>query len=405
MKKKKSLMAVSLMLSILTLTACGSDSEDNSIKENIDNLKIGFISAEDENNAETLLHINGLKNMAESVNLSEKKIIKKTDVTEENCYETATELVEQGCNLIFASGSGLEDYVLQSATENPNVQFCFADGNQAATTELENFHNYSVAESESRYVSGVVAGKKLNDMIDNGEIANDQIKIGYVGSVSNSENVSAYTAFYLGAKSVCPNVILEVQYAGLENNAKLESIAANALIANGSILIAQHSYTNGAAETCEKNNIYFIGNTVSAIDTAPDFALTSSYYDWSSCYIYAVDCIKNGKSIPAEWSKGYETSACGITEINKSAFTSDEKFDDAKKTVSAVEKTLEEKTVHVFDTTTWAVDGKSVTTTVSDELSGDYYGVEFIGDGYFKEYELSSSPHFAFRIDGITELN
>ena len=136
---------------------------------------------------------------------------------------------------------------MQSAIDNPNVEFCFANGNQASTSNIENYHNYSVAESESRYVSGVVAGEKLNDMISNGEIANYDIKIGYVGSVSGVDNVSAYTAFYLGVKSVCPNVVMEVQYAGLENNAELEDIAARALIANGSVLISQYSDTNGAA--------------------------------------------------------------------------------------------------------------------------------------------------------------
>ncbi len=405
MHKKKCTLIAALTLSILTLTACDPSNAGDSKKTEVKDLKIGFISAYKDDNAVTASHIKGLDKMIEKSDINKNRLITKTAITEENCYNTAKELVEQGCNMIFATGTGLEDYIFQSATENPEVEFCFADGTQAGASKVDNFHNYSVSESESRYVSGVVAGKKLNDMIENGEIPNDKTKIGYVGSVSNTENVSAYTAFYLGVKSVCPNVILDVQFAGLDNNENLENIAANALIANGCVLIAQHSSTNGAAKTCEQNNVYFVGDTVSATDDAPNFALTSASYDWSPCYSYVIECMEKGKSIPTEWSKGYETSACGITEINKSAFTSEEKVNDAKKAVSDVEKTLKEETFHVFDTNTWTVDKKTVTTTVSDELSDDYFGVEYIGDGYFKEYELSSAPHFAFRIDGVTELN
>lgn len=393
MIKKKIIMAIAIMSTVLTCTACNEDT--NATKD----LKIGFIC---EKNSEFADDFN---KAIEASDISKNKVIQKTDVTDDNCYDTAVELVQQGCNLIFASGDSFEDYIVQTAIDNPNVEFCFANGNQASTSNIENYHNYAVAESESRYVSGVVAGEKLNDMISNGEIANYDIKIGYVGSVSGVDNVSAYTAFYLGVKSVCPNVVMEVQYAGLENNAELEDIAARALIANGSVLISQYSYTNGAAKVCEENNIYFVGDKVSEVDNAPNFALTSSTYDWSSCYTYAIDCVKEGKSIPTEWSKGYETSACGITEINKSAFTSEQKLENVKKSVSDVEKSLAEKTLYVFDTSTFSVNGKPVTTTVSDESSPEYLGVEYIKDGHFMEYELSSTPRFLFRIDGITELN
>ncbi len=395
MNKKKFIMAVALISSVLVCTACNENENTNSSKD----LKIGFIC---EQNADFTDDFN---KAIEASEISKSKVVQKTDVTEENCYDTAVELVEQGCNLIFASGDSFEDYIVQSAMENPDVEFCFANGSQAGTSNIENYHNYAVAESESRYISGVVAGEKLNDMISNGEIPNFDIKIGYIGSVSGAENTSAYTAFYLGVKSVCPNAVMEVQYAGLDNNAELEEIAARALIANGSVLIAQYSDTNGAAKVCEENNIYFVGDTESVTDIAPNFAVTSSTYDWSSCYTYAIDCIKESKSIPTEWSKGYETSACGITEINKSAFTSEEKLENTKKAVSDAEKDLKEKTLYVFDTSTFSVNGKAVTTTVSDEFSSEYFGVEYIGDGHFKEYELSSNPRFMFRIDGITELN
>jgi basic membrane protein A len=302
-------------------------------------------------------------------------------------------------------GNELEDYIVQTATENTDVHFCVAKGKQATTTELDNMHSYSVAESESRYVSGVVAGMKLNDMITNGEISSSNIKIGYVGTTRNAENTSSYTAFYLGVKSVCPGVNLEVQYSGLEHSENLERIAANALIANGCILIAQHSYTNGAAETCEKNNVYFVGNITAEKEKAPNFSLVSSSANWADCYTYAANCIINGKTLPIEWSNSYDVGECRITEINEDAFTSKDIFSECKSKVLETENALKEKKLNIFNTATWTVDGKIVETTASDDLLEYYNGVEYIIDGNFKEYESSSLPKFMFRIDGIEELN
>lgn len=401
--KKKMFAIIAVILSLLMLASCNG--EDRAKKERRENLKIGLIVSGDESDSYTALHINGIDDLVKSADLNSNQIIKKTSITEENCYSTAVELVEEGCNLIFAAGSGLEDYIVQAATEKFNVQFCVAKGTQAATTGLANLHSYSVAESESRYVSGVAAGLKLNDMIENGEISADDIKIGYVGSTASAENTSAYTAFYLGAKSVCPGVSLDVQYAGLENSENLERIAANALIANGCVLIAQHSYTNGAAETCENNNVYFVGSVASATEKAPNFAVTSSSSNWNACYTYAVNCIVGGKELPAEWSNGYSDDACGILEINENAFASKDRCKDAKAKISETEKALKEKTLKVFNTATWTVGGETITTTTNEEVASYYYGTEYIADGYFKEYELSSLPQFQFRIDGISELN
>ena len=402
--KQRILAIFFVMLLLVNFASCGN-SEKSEMKKRKENLKIGLIVSGNEEDPYIATHIGGVDSLTESSDLKAEQIIKKVGVTEDNCYKTAIELVNEGCNLIFAAGSNLEDYIVQAATEKENVQFCVAKGVQAATTDLENLHSYSIAESESRYVSGIVAGMKINDMINNGEIPEGNVKIGYVGSTSNTENTSSYTAFYLGVKSVCQGVSLEVQYSGLENSENLERIAANALIANGCVLIAQHSYTNGAAETCEKNNIYFVGNMKSVTDKAPNFAITSPSTNWNSCYSYAVSCIIKGEKLPVEWSKGYEADSCAITEINENAFASKEKFEETKSKVLEAEKSLKEKKLKVFDTSKWTVDKKTITTTVDEKISNDYYGKEYIDDGCFKEYEISSSPKFGFKIDGITELN
>lgn len=412
--KKRLIAVLSLILALLMFASCGKGTGE--LKKG--NVKIGVVISADENDAYAGQHISGINKMKSDLKLKDDKLIIKKNVTEEKCFENITALVDSGCNLIFSIGDGFEDYMVQSATENPTVHYCVANGTQAATSEMENLHSYSVKEFESRYVAGVAAGLKLNDLIDNGEITPSTAKIGYVGSSSGAENTSAYSAFYLGAKSVCPDVTMEVQYAGLPNNANLERIAANALIANGNVLIAQHCYTNGSAETCQQNNVYFIGCIASATDKAPDFAVTSVKFDWSEVYAVPVNCILNHESVPSEWSAGSKTVGAFTIGLNEKAFASKDSFKAAEEKIKSVEKELTEEKLHVFDTSKFTVNGEKVTSTLASEneqnapeeqpMAPEQFvsEVEYISDsGYFKENELSSAPKFEFKIDGINILN
>lgn len=176
-------------------------------------IKVGVIYIGDENEGYTAAHMAGIDEMAANLGLSDDQIIEKTTIPEdESCYDAAVDLADQGCNIIFATSFGHETYILQAAQEYPDIQFCHATGYQAASSGLSNMHNYFDAIYEARYVSGVVAGMKLNEMIENGDITADQAKIGYVGAFPYAEVISGFTSFYLGAKSVCESVTMEVQY-------------------------------------------------------------------------------------------------------------------------------------------------------------------------------------------------
>ena len=58
---------------------------------------------------------------------------------------------------------------------------------------------------EGRYLAGIAAGLKLNEMIDNGEFAAEDAKIGYVGAFTYAEVISGYTSFFLGAQLRLPH--------------------------------------------------------------------------------------------------------------------------------------------------------------------------------------------------------
>lgn len=361
--------------------------------------KVGVIYIGDENEGYTEAHMKGISEMKKELGLSDADVIEKVNIPEdETCYDAAVDLAEQGCTIIFANSFGHESYILQAAKEYPNIQFCHATGYQAASSKLPNMHNYFCAIYEARYVSGVVAGLKLNQMIKDGKIKASECKLGYVGAYPYAEVVSGYTSFFLGVRSICPTAAMEVRYTNSWADMTLEKETAEALIADKCVLICQHADTTGAPTACQAHKVPCVGYNVSMTAVAPDCALTSATLNWGSYYVETAKLAKEGKAIPTDWSKGYATDAVLITPINAKAATP-----DAKAVTDKVIASIKSGKFHVFDTTTFTVGGKKIEDLIASGGNWAKYAA-YVKDGYFHESELISAPAFDLRIDGITEL-
>ena len=270
----------------------------------VKDLKVGFIFIGDENEGYTAAHYAGAKGMQEALGLSDDQIIIKWNIPEdETCYDAAVDLADQGCNIVFANSFGHESYILQAAAEFPDVQFCHATGYQAAGSGLANMHNYFTSIYESRYVSGVVAGMKLNEMIADGKITEDTAKVGYVGAYPYAEVISGFTSFFLGVRSQCPSATMEVKYTNSWASFDLEKECAESLIADKCVLISQHADTTGAPTACQAAGVPCVGYNISMIETAPDAALTSASINWEPYYEYATKCVIDGTAIDTDWCK------------------------------------------------------------------------------------------------------
>ena len=360
-------------------------------------IKVGCIMIGDENEGYTEAHLKAVEEMKKNLGLSDDQVVIKTNIKEdEGCYDAAVDLAEQGCNIVIANSFGHESYILQAAADYPDVQFCHATGYQAASSGLSNMHNYFDAIYEARYVSGVVAGMKLNEMIENGTITADQAKIGYVGAYPYAEVISGFTSFYLGAKSVCESVTMEVQYTNSWADMTAEGEVANQLIADNCVLISQHADTTGAPSACETAGVPCVGYNVDMTSVAPDAALTSPTNNWGVYYTYAVQCVLDGKAIDTDWCKGFSEDAVRITPVNEAVAA---EGTDAK--VEEVEAALKDGSLHVFDTSTFTVNGSSLEDLIAE--GGDYAKyADYVSDGYYHESELASAPSFDIIIDGIT---
>ena len=361
-----------------------------------EDLKVGFIFIGDENEGYTAAHYKGAKEMQEALGLNDDQLIVKWNIPEdETAKDAAMDLADQGCQIVFANSFGHESYVIEAAKEYPEVQFCHATGFQAAGSGLSNMHNFFTSIFEARYVSGVVAGLKLNQMIEDGTVKEDACKIGYVGAYPYAEVISGYTSFFLGVRSVCPSATMEVKYTNSWASFDLEKEAADALISDGCVLISQHADTTGAPTACEAAGVPCVGYNISMIATAPDQALTSASNNWGIYMTYAVQSVLDGTEIPADWCKGFSDGAVLVTELNDKAVAP-----GTKEKVEEVEAKLASGELHVFDTSTWTVNGETL-----DTYKKDGSDIEYISDGYFHESEFASAPAFDILIDGITTID
>lgn len=404
MKKKALSIILTAVMAVGMMTGCGAQASDGSSSADGNgaadsDFKVGIMYIGDENEGYTAAHMAGIDGMMENLGLDDSQVIEKTNIPEdESAYDAAVDLAEQGCDIIFANSFGQESYVIQAATEYPDIQFCHATGYQAASSGLPNMHNYFTNIYESRYVSGVVAGLKLNEMIDNGTITEDKCKVGYVGAYPYAEVISGFTSFFLGIRSVCPSATMEVKYTNSWADMSAEAEVANALIADGCVLISQHADTTGAPSACEAAGVPCVGYNVSMISVAPNTALTSASIDWSVYYTYAVKCAMNGEEIETDWCRGFAEGADKLTELNDKVVA-----EGTAEKVKEVEDQIIDGSLHVFDTSTFTVGGKALEDAIAE--GGEYADyADYVSDGYFHESELASAPSFAIIIDGITSI-
>ena len=368
-----------------------------------EDFKIGFICLHDENSTYDLIFLKAVDAIQEATGLKDEQVIVKTNIGEDDaCYNIAKDLATQGCDIIFANSFGHEAFMIKAAKEFPEVQFCHATGTKAHTEGLANYHNAFASIYEGRYLAGVAAGLKLNEMIEDGKITAEQAKMGYVGAFTYAEVISGYTSFYLGAKSVCPSVTMDVQFTGSWYDPTEEKNAAEALINKNCVLISQHADSMGAPGACEAAGVPNVSYNGATYESCPETFIVSSRIDWTPYYNYIIKCVVNGEKIDADWCGGIQEGSVVLTGINQ-----DVAAEGTVDKIKEVVKGLKDGTVKVFDTKTFTVEGKELTTYLADvDDMGDYKpDTEAIADGSFNESVKRSAPYFDLAIDGITRLN
>lgn len=405
---KKFLAMLLALVMALSLVACGEKKDDTQGNGDGDataaKVKVGFITLHDENSTYDKNFIDAAKEACANLGLVENEdYFIKTNVGEtEQCAEVAADLVDAGCNIIFADSFGHEPYMIEVAKANPEVQFCHSTGTRAHTEGLANYHNAFASIYEGRYLAGIAAGLKLNAMIDAGDIKAEEAKMGYVGAFTYAEVVSGYTSFYLGAKSVCPTVTMDVTFTGSWYDETLEKEGAEKLIQGGCKLISQHADSLGAPTACENAgvpNVSYNGSTQAA---CPNTYIISSRINWAPYYEYAIKAVMDGTAIDADWTGTLATNSVVLTDLNTTVAA-----EGTAEAIAAATEKLEKGEIHVFDCSTFTVKGETLTSYQADVNadSDNTPDTEVVHDGYFSESEFRSAPYFDLQIDGINLLD
>ncbi len=404
MKKFTKVLALCLALVLVVgcFAACGEKTPADDNTPAASDLKVGFIFLHDEQSTYDKNFMDAAKAACENMGV---EYAQKTQIPEsKDCYDAAVELIEvDGCDIIFADSFGHESFLIDAAKKYPDVEFCHATGTQAHTAGLANFHNAFASIYEGRYLAGVAAGMKLNEMIENGDITADEAKMGYVGAFTFAEVMSGYTSFYLGAKSICPSVTMDVKFTGSWYDEQLEKEAAQALISGGCVLISQHADSMGAPTACETAgvpNVSYNGSTVAA---CPNTFIVSSRIDWTPYFEYMIKCVQDDTAIDTDWTGTIETGSVVLTDINEKAAA-----EGTAEKIEEVKAKILDGSINVFDAATFTVEnGKAVESYKADvDTDAEFQkDTEVIENGVFYESKFRSAPYFDMEIDGITLLD
>ena len=411
--KKAIALVLAIVLVVACFAACGGNKDNDSTTTPVDGssnaaaldvskIKFGLICLHDENSTYDNNFILAIKDAQKALGLKDDQILIKKNIPEDDsCYNAAAELVEQGCNIIFADSFGHESFMIQAAKEFKDVQFCHATGTQAKQVKLANFHNAFASIYEGRYLAGVAAGMKLNEMIESGKITKDNAKIGYVGAFNYAEVVSGLTSFFLGARSVCENATMKVTYTNSWFDIALGREAALNLINDGCVLISQHADSEGAPKACEEKGVPNVAYNISTISMGPNTAIISSKINWAPYYKLVIEAVAKGEAVPTDWCGTIATGSVELTELNEKVAAS-----GTQAKLDEVKSQLEKGEIKVFDTKNFTVDGKALTEYKAD-VDGDFKGeTNVIENGVFVESgdEFRSAPYFDIKyIDGISE--
>lgn len=402
---KKKILALVLVLALVASVAVALVACDDST-----DFKFGLICLHGENSTYDKNFIDAAREACDDLGV---ELVLRTDIPEAAaCYNTAVDLVDDGCDLIFADSFGHESYILQAAEEYPDVQFAHATGTTAHTENVANFHNAFASIYEGRYLAGIVAGYELLDRYDtdnDGVITDAEAKVGYVGAHPYAEVVSGYTSFFLGVRSVVENATMEVTYTGSWYDYPGEKTAAQTLIDRGCTLISQHADSMGAPEACEAAGIPNVTYNISTAASCPKTYVAGSKINWAPYFKYIIQCAMDGKDIDADWTGDFSTDSVAVLDFGANV------SDEAKQAVATAKAAILDGTLEVFDCSTFTVGGEHLTQYKADVDTDAAFTpdtqvikTKTVGDKtitYFAESEYRSAPYFDVRIDGITELD
>ena len=406
MKRISCVLFVLLLVCGFAFAGGSADKAAPAADTNSNTVKVGLLCIGDENDqGYTYNFIRGQKEATELLKadgINVDWVIKYNIGEDATCIDANIEAAEEGCQIIINNSFGFEPFMLEVVDDYPDIEFISCTNSASAVDGRANTHNAFADIYEGRYIAGVVAGLKMQELIDNGTITPEEAVIGYVGAYSLAEVISGFTAYFLGARSVCPSVTMLVSFVGSWSDATAESDAALALADMGCVMISQHSDNTTPATAAQSRGVFHTGYNNDMTAIAPEASLISTRIDWGIYFYEAIKAYVNGEEIPQDWCKGMADGAVVMTELNEAIAAP-----GTAEKIAEVEAAIADGSLEVFDTSTFTVGGETLTHAFALDTDGDFTAdsAEAVFDGAFHESEFQSAPYFTVQIDGIKWLN
>lgn len=329
---------------------------------NVEDIKVGAVYVGpigDE--GYTYAHHQGILQMQENIGLSDDQILYVEDVAEDAECETAIRnLIDQGCNVIYATSFGHMDWTASVAEDFPEVYFSHATG----YTQLDNMSNYMGRIYEPRYLSGVAAG--MNTTTN---------KIGYVAAMPIPEVIRGIDAFALGVKSVNPDAVVEVKWTNTWYDPTIEKATAVDLINGGCDVIAQHCDTTGPQIAAQEAGVLAVGYNASTKSVAPDAYITAPLFHWGTYYTADMQSIIDGSYASQSYYEGLDVGMVSLDEIN-----ADVVAEGTIEAVEAAKQAIIAGELYVFDGPLYDNQGNEVVADGSSMTDSEILSMTFLVD-------------------------
>ena len=336
--KKKLLSALLAMTLATGLFGCSSEAKEEKVPENegeevaqklsAEDIKVGFLyvgPVGDE--GYSYAHDQGRLALEETLGV---ETVYVENVPEDAEAETAMRnLIDQGCNVIYATSFGHMDWTAKVAADHPEVYFGHATG----YTKLDNMSNYMGRIYEPRYLSGVAAGMNT-----------ETNKIGYVAAMPIPEVIRGINAFALGVKSVNPEAVVEVKWTNTWYDPSIEKSVAVDLINGGADVIAQHCDTTGPQIAANEAGVLAVGYNAATKNVAPEAYITAPLFNWGAYYIADVQAIVDGTWESRAFYEGLNSEIVSLDEINVDVVA-----EGTVEAVEAAEAAIRDGSLYVFD--------------------------------------------------------
>jgi len=209
-------------------------------------------------------------------------------------------------DIVFATSFGYMDGMEKAAKKDSSTIFMHATGYKGNDT---NFDNYGCMSYQARYLTGVAAGMMTKTN-----------KIGVVGSHPIPEIIRNINAIALGARSVNPDVEVNIVWINSWFDPPKDMDAAKALAAAGNdilytttdspsvVVLAQQLYQRSGQE------IWSMGNDAPMGVNGPDRYVTGMMFNWNVLYKHIVDQLAAGKlKMNQRWNWGLKENCVGLS--------------------------------------------------------------------------------------------